>query len=568
MSCDICCENYNKSSRKSIKCQYCPFEACADCCKKYILDKEEPTCMNISCEKVWTRKYIAENLTQAWLNRDFTKMQEKICFDKEKAMLPQTVEIISRRKTIKEKENEIENYDEEIEKLNKTIRTIRRKQRDLHIEIRELEGVDDSKEKSNYNSRVCSSDNCRGFLNNKWVCGVCDKRTCNECNTIVDENHVCKQEDIDTFKMIVKETRQCPTCSTNIYKIDGCDQMWCTQCHTAFSWKTGRIEKVIHNPHYYEYHRQNTGNVPIQPGQAECGRGIIGVAGVALARSIDNSRNKVRTFMYDKQIASMISIIDGLDNQVLTVMLRTVLRGSTRYLNGLYPDDIKDEIRGRLVYDCASRIVFDQWRANVDHYNWIVSLPYIANDDDRKKAFDDILNEASSVRSLYKPIDDKISWFHIFTRRMAHLEVHEINRYRIIEDNTELRIDYLTNKIDEEQFKCEVQKADKRVQKGDDIRDVANLLTTAFIDIIYRFEHEVINMEIDSYEKVDEYNCKIYNTAKEIKNLKMYCDNLLEDHRKAFGGVGKIVTLTEYSTNVIVGKNNDHPSSFPEIFGV
>ena len=125
----------------------------------------------------------------------------------------------------------------------------------------------------------------------------------------------------------------------------------------------------------------------------------------------------------------------------------------------------------------------------------------------------------------------------------------------------------MTNKIDEEHFKYEVQKADKRVKKGDDIRDVANLLTTAFIDIS-GFEHEITNIQIYSYEKVDEYNCKIYNTAKEIKNLKIFFDNLLEDHRKAFGGVGKIVTLTEYSTNVIVGKNNNHNPSFPEIFGV
>ena len=42
MSCNICCENYNKSSRKSIKCQYCPFEACLIVVKN-ILDKEEPT---------------------------------------------------------------------------------------------------------------------------------------------------------------------------------------------------------------------------------------------------------------------------------------------------------------------------------------------------------------------------------------------------------------------------------------------------------------------------------------------------------------------------------------------
>ena len=53
--------------------------------------------------------------------------------------------------------------------------------------------------------------------------------------------------------------------------VKNCDQMWCTQCHTAFSWKTGKIETTIHNPHFYEWQRQN-GTVVRNPNDIECGR--------------------------------------------------------------------------------------------------------------------------------------------------------------------------------------------------------------------------------------------------------------------------------------------------------
>jgi hypothetical protein len=48
--------------------------------------------------------------------------------------------------------------------------------------------------------------------------------------------------------------------------------MWCTQCHTAFSWKHGTIEKSIHNPHYYEWLRRTSlnGEIPRNQGDNPC----------------------------------------------------------------------------------------------------------------------------------------------------------------------------------------------------------------------------------------------------------------------------------------------------------
>ena len=140
----------------------------------------------------------------------------------------------------------------------------------------------------------CPADDCRGFLSTAYKCGTCNKHTCSECLELTDSQgsdtldaqssaldaqgpaivHVCKPDMVETAKAIKKETRACPKCAARIFKIDGCDQMWCTMtgCNTAFSWNTGHVVTGrVHNPHYYEWLRRN-GEAPTREiGDIPCG---------------------------------------------------------------------------------------------------------------------------------------------------------------------------------------------------------------------------------------------------------------------------------------------------------
>jgi hypothetical protein len=96
------------------------------------------------------------------------------------------------------------------------------------------------------------------------TCACCNRRTCNRCHqTIDDTEHVCSDEDVATVLELRRvSTKQCPECSVDISNINGCDQVFCASCNTAFSWKTyERVNGPVHNPHYFEV-AERFGNIP------------------------------------------------------------------------------------------------------------------------------------------------------------------------------------------------------------------------------------------------------------------------------------------------------------------
>ena len=112
----------------------------------------------------------------------------------------------------------------------------------------------------------CPHTLCKGYLSGS-KCNICENKICRDCMTVIKtdiDEHICDEDTKKSAQLILKETRACPGCSERIYKIHGCDQMWCTMCNIAFSWNTGKqITGVIHNPHYYDWlnNQNNNSNV-------------------------------------------------------------------------------------------------------------------------------------------------------------------------------------------------------------------------------------------------------------------------------------------------------------------
>ena len=91
--CDVCCENFNKTSRKKIECLYCNFEACKTCCKKYILDSlNDPTCMK--CKKLWNDEFLLNSISKTFLKDEYKIHREIVLFDREKSLMPATQEFV------------------------------------------------------------------------------------------------------------------------------------------------------------------------------------------------------------------------------------------------------------------------------------------------------------------------------------------------------------------------------------------------------------------------------------------------------------------------------------------
>jgi hypothetical protein len=241
--CNVCIESFPE--KFLVKCG-CDYECCIECAKAFLLDSiSDPACM--SCKAKWTRDFLTENFKKSFVNKEYKLYREQVLFDREVSKFQAT-------------QPEAEKFIK-IQKLTK--------------ELKELQTNAEPIERKKF-VRKCPSEDCHGFLSSSLKCELCYCWACKHCRESkgIDNNkdHVCDPEIIKNVQFMEKDAKPCPKCSSMISKVSGCDQMFCVECHTSFSWKTLKIVTGnIHNPHYFELQRQ-TGHVPRNPLDILCGR--------------------------------------------------------------------------------------------------------------------------------------------------------------------------------------------------------------------------------------------------------------------------------------------------------
>lgn len=240
------------------------------------IDDDRPRCMNNVCKKVWTYEFLSDNFQPSFHNKKYRNRRATLLHEREKSLLPGTQPLVAIEKRMEMNKKKIRDIMDETSMYRELIR-----QNDTRIRLLQNDHGEENhrillndhgeekglkKKKTRVFTRACPVEVCRGFLSTGLKCGTCDGYACKYCHLPKackhDDDHKCDPDLVATVQLLAQDTKPCPACATPIFKIHGCDQMYCTQCHTAFSWIRGTIERgVIHNPHFYEAQRAINGGI-------------------------------------------------------------------------------------------------------------------------------------------------------------------------------------------------------------------------------------------------------------------------------------------------------------------
>ena len=244
--CMICLDVFNKGRRRKIVCPGCQKGCCESCFRSHLLisSSSDPECAG--CHHKLSLEFIAENTPKVFHNNEYRKKRSIDLLSKEKSLLPATQLLVIREKKRVEREKQIHELMDESNYLRSRLREIKTEIYNLRMETDE---IDEKKERKRF-IMGCPIPDCRGFLSQSWKCETCETHICSKCRAPKkgknDDTHVCNEDDVATAKLLSKETKPCPSCAVPIFKVSGCDQMWCQHEDTLIWLWNGKKKMAKH----------------------------------------------------------------------------------------------------------------------------------------------------------------------------------------------------------------------------------------------------------------------------------------------------------------------------------
>jgi len=496
--------------------------------------------MEPSCGKVWSMKHVRKMFQLNFIKGKLSNHQGGILFQREQALFPQTQAEMERRHQLEKEIDQLSKYISELRELaknerekidrekygtaiceiefdkdyqeiilpiNDQINEYETHREHLRFQIKNKNATDKPKF-----VKACPSEDCRGFLNDKFDCGLCKTQFCDKCHGKKEDQHICNKDDVATVSFMAKDTKPCPKCGEGIYKIDGCDQMWCPCCHTAFSWRTGNVETNIHNPHYYEYVRKTGGGqAPRNQGDVPCGR--------VLDHHLTNRFHQ-----------EVCRIKGDFEPKVVGCIYNNTARKVTKEFFDLIP--------GHACFTCLSDFLpyIACARQKINDYGLFPIEGHLS--ELCFKTLGDMIKtypiKGSDICDMYrrriKSAKKKVDLLNIKIIEITRGGIHTMHhtdppRYWTETEHYYLRRRYLLQERSKEQFIDKLLQDHNTMQFTNEIRDLLSMGTDMLRDILYRYLDTLSHIKsltfVDSHSEID--------VLPEIQRLICYLnDNLYE----------------------------------------
>lgn len=496
--CEVCCEKYNKSTHNKVRCESsgCGYEACKVCVRTYLLGTtNDPHCMN--CKNQWTSQFLVSNLNKSYMDSDYKKHRKKLLAEREISRTPELMVLVERVARIEDEEKELAVLNAEYERVRKLMHEELKKVNAKRERIFRIRNGDDAeKDERKKFIMPCPGDNCKGYLSSQYKCELCKLFTCPDCFELIgytkEDEHVCKDENIKSAELIKKETKGCPKCGVRIFKISGCDQMWCTECKVAFSWNTGKmvVNVSIHNPHYYEYMKNNN-NVAVtrNPGDVLCG-GLL-------------PHNQLR---------------------FITAYLNTIDKSFANVKN------------------------FERFEKCLDTNNSVKTYIGLLNN-----YIDGIKNvQGNEELTFIKIFINLVSALHRLINHITNINLLECRQnVRNLLNHDNLTVDYILNKISKEKLATDIFRADHIRKKNVELLNVYELLSVVGIErfnVLYDYyNNHCTNNKSATCEKVYlDFLGQIYKFVIEYNQLIDYCNSQLIEISYTYGLTVTYISYNDY----------------------